>query len=78
MRTVLLVMRADLVARSAINQAADPSSFKPVHSCCLLLPSCRPAFRTCMKALESCTCCDKSHPVFKHLEHTSGISLKRS
>lgn len=34
MRTVLLVMRADLVARSAINQAADPPSFKPVR--CLL------------------------------------------
>ena len=31
MRMVLLVMRADMIARSAINQAADIATFKPVR-----------------------------------------------
>ncbi len=32
MRTVLLAMRADMTARAAMNQAADPAAFKPVCS----------------------------------------------
>ncbi len=38
MRTVLLVMRADMVARSAINQDADPATFQPVilNTCSLM------------------------------------------
>lgn len=31
MRMVLLVMRADMIARSAINQSADITTFKPVR-----------------------------------------------
>ena len=37
MRMVLLVMRADMIARSAINQAADIATFKPV---CFFAQSC--------------------------------------
>ena len=37
MRMVLLVMRADMIARSAVNQAADIATFKPVRL--LLSPS---------------------------------------
>lgn len=41
MRTVLLVMRADMTAKAAMNQAADPAAFKPVRS--LTSPSVSPS-----------------------------------